>query len=218
MKPLTTLPARDGFRMPAEWEPQQQIWMLWPERPDNWRNGGKPAQQAFAAVARAIAGFEPVTVGVSQAQYENACYRLADPAIRVVELSSNDAWMRDVGPTFVTNGRELRAIDWTFNAWGGFDGGLYWPWQRDDQVARKILEIEGSKKVKNAYQVSTTALLRGQSPFDVTFFVGEKSGRFYNMYVEGVNMLLTERTEVGALLDANGGNIDAMIAALRSAS
>ncbi|WP_027852849.1 agmatine deiminase [Marinobacterium litorale] len=142
MKPLTTLPARDGFRMPAEWEPQQQIWMLWPERPDNWRNGGKPAQQAFAAVARAIAGFEPVTVGVSQAQYENACYRLADPAIRVVELSSNDAWMRDVGPTFVTNGRELRAIDWTFNAWGGLDGGLYQPWDLDDQVAGKVAAME----------------------------------------------------------------------------
>ena len=79
------------------------------------------------------------------------------------------------------------------------------------------LEIEGSRKVKNAYQVSTTALLRGQSPFDVTFFVGEKSGRFYNMYVEGVNMLLTERTEVGAMLDRRRGDIDAMIADLRRA-
>ncbi|MGV8307916.1 agmatine deiminase family protein, partial [Pseudomonas aeruginosa] len=33
-------------------------------------------------------------------------------------------------------------VDWGFNAWGGFEGGLYFPWQRDDQVARKILEIE----------------------------------------------------------------------------
>ncbi len=79
------------------------------------------------------------------------------------------------------------------------------------------LEIQGSKKVKNAYQVSTVALLRGQSPFDVTFFVGEKSGRFYNMYVEGVNMLLTERTEVGAMLDRRRGDIDAMIADLKRA-
>lgn len=51
----------------------------------------------------------------------------------------------------------------------------------------------------------------------MTFFVGEKSGRFYNMYVEGVNMLLTERTEVGAMLDRRRGDIDAMIADLRRA-
>ena len=42
-----TTPKADGFRMPAEFEPQAGVWMLWPERPDNWRGGGKPAQRAF---------------------------------------------------------------------------------------------------------------------------------------------------------------------------
>ncbi|SDH91680.1 MlaC/ttg2D family ABC transporter substrate-binding protein [Alloyangia pacifica] len=79
------------------------------------------------------------------------------------------------------------------------------------------IRVEGTQKVKNAYQVATTADLRGQAPFEVTFFVGEKSGRFYNMYVEGVNMLLTERTEIGAMLDRRRGDIDAMIADLRRA-
>jgi len=65
--------------------------------------------------------------------------------------------------------------------------------------------------------VSTTAYLRGQSPFEVTFFVGEKSGRFYNMYIEGVNMLLTERTEIGAMLDRRRGDLDAMIRDLAQA-
>lgn len=79
------------------------------------------------------------------------------------------------------------------------------------------IDVQGTKAVKNAYQVSTLAYLRGQSPFDVTFFVAEKSGKFFNLYVEGVNMLLTERTEIGSMLDRRGGNIDAMIADLRSA-
>ncbi|WP_413463846.1 phospholipid-binding protein MlaC [Alloyangia pacifica] len=79
------------------------------------------------------------------------------------------------------------------------------------------INVSGTQKVKNAYQVATVAKLRGQSPFEVTFFVGEKSGRFYNMYVEGVNMLLTERTEIGAMLDLRRGDIDAMIADLRQA-
>ncbi|MDG9923292.1 MULTISPECIES: agmatine deiminase [unclassified Pseudomonas] len=143
MTTLNSTPRADGFRMPAEWEPHSQTWMVWPERPDNWRLGGKPAQAAFTAVARAIAEFEPVTICVSAGQYENARARLEGSGIRLVEITTDDAWVRDTGPTFVINASgEVRGVDWTFNAWGGFDGGLYWPWQRDDQVASKILGIE----------------------------------------------------------------------------
>lgn len=143
MSTLSSTPRADGFRMPAEWETQSQAWMAWPERPDNWRLGGKPAQAAFSAVAKAIAEFEPVTVCVSAGQYENARARLDHGNIRLVEISTDDAWMRDTGPTFVINDQGgVRGVDWGFNAWGGFDGGLYAPWQRDDQVASKILEIE----------------------------------------------------------------------------
>lgn len=134
--------------MPAEFEPHSGCWMLWPERPDNWRAGAMPAQQAFSAVAGAIAQFEPVSVGVSAAQYEFARAQLAEQ-VRVVEMSSNDAWMRDVGPTFVVNRRgELRGVDWLFNAWGGLGGGLYFPWDADDLVARKVLEIEGCDRYR----------------------------------------------------------------------
>ena len=140
---LTRTPAADGYRMPAEFEPHALTWMLWPERLDNWRDGARPAQRAFAAVARAIAQFEPVSVGASAAQFEFARAELPE-GIRVVEMSSNDAWMRDVGPTFVVNasGRR-RAVDWQFNAWGGLDGGLYFPWDQDELVARKVAAIEG---------------------------------------------------------------------------
>ena len=139
---LSTSPRREGYRMPGEFEPHDGCWMLWPERPDNWRLGAKPAQQAFAAVATAISASEPVTVGVSAGQYANA-RRVLAPAIRVVEISSNDAWMRDVGPTFVVNDRGgVRGVDWMFNAWGGLDGGLYFPWDKDDAVAQKVLEVE----------------------------------------------------------------------------
>jgi agmatine deiminase len=117
--------------------------MLWPERPDNWRLGAKPAQGAFAAVARAIAEFEPVTMGVSAAQFDNAVNQLP-PSVRVVEISNDDSWVRDCGPTFVKRDAtgEIRGVDWTFNAWGGLVDGLYFPWDKDDQVARKICEIE----------------------------------------------------------------------------
>ncbi|MCB1693815.1 MAG: agmatine deiminase family protein, partial [Pseudomonadales bacterium] len=134
--------------MPAEWAPHTRTWMIWPERTDNWRLGAKPAQQAFATVAQAIARFEPVTVCVSAAQYENAAARLG-PQIRVVEMSTNDAWCRDVGPTFVSNSQgELRGVDWHFNAWGGLGSGLYFPWDQDDKVARKICALEGIRSTR----------------------------------------------------------------------
>jgi agmatine deiminase len=147
-KTVDSTPAADGFRMPAEWEPHDGCWMVWPERPDNWRWGAKPAQAAFAAVADAIQVSEPVTMAVSAAQFEH-CRASLDPAIRVVEMSSNDAWMRDIGPTFVIDrGGRRRGVDWRFNAWGGLDGGLYFPWDADDQVAGKVLEVERSPRYR----------------------------------------------------------------------
>lgn len=78
------------------------------------------------------------------------------------------------------------------------------------------IEVKAARAIRAGYEISTTAYLRGESPFEVTFLVSDKSGQnlFFNMFIEGVNMLLTERTEVGALLDRNGGNIDKMIADL----
>jgi agmatine deiminase len=134
--------------MPAEFEPHAGCWMAWPERTDNWRWGAKPAQAAYAAVAAAIAASEPVTMGVSDEQFEH-CRSLLPPAVRVVELASDDAWLRDTGPTFLVDGQGgRRAVDWRFNAWGGLDGGLYFPWDRDERVAAKVAEIEGADRYR----------------------------------------------------------------------
>lgn len=141
-----------GFRMPAEWEPHQQCWMGWPERPDNWRENALFGQRAFAEVASAISQFEPVTVCVSSAQYTKACDLLRNKTnIRIVEMSMNDSWFRDTGPTFVVcdsesssvrEGHRVAGIDWTFNSWGGLDEGCYNDWSLDLLVARKILALE----------------------------------------------------------------------------
>lgn len=147
-KTLESTPLADGFSMPAEFAPHAGCWLLWPERPDNWRAGAQPAQQAFAEVAAAIARFEPVSVGVSADYFEYARAHLA-PNIRVVEMSHDDAWMRDVGPTFVTNKKgHKRGVDWRFNAWGGLRSGLYFPWDKDDAVAHKVLEVEGCDRYR----------------------------------------------------------------------
>ncbi|KAL5544842.1 hypothetical protein UlMin_008626 [Ulmus minor] len=143
-------PAFHGFHMPAEWEPHSHCWIGWPERPDNWRNNAAPAQRIFARVASAISKFEPVTVCASASQWVNARSQLPEN-IRVVEMSLNDSWFRDTGPTFVvrksksdssTLDQKVAGIDWNFNSWGGVEEGCYLDWSDDLLVARKILGIE----------------------------------------------------------------------------
>src|SRR3954469_6797305 len=130
--------------MPAEWEPHDGCYLVWPERPDTWRDGGKPAQAAWVRLAEGIAASEPVTVLASARQWRNARARLS-PRIRVVEASTDDAWVRDSGPTFVTDAAGARrAVDWRFNAWGGLRGGLFFPWDSDDLLGHKIAELQGA--------------------------------------------------------------------------
>ena len=134
-------PKQDGYRMPAEFEPQSRIWMIWPKRPDNWRSDALYAKQAYAAVANAISEFEPVTMLASPGQCEK-CKELLSPRVTVIAMESNDAWARDMGPTFLINDKkELRACDWVFNAWGGDVDGLYKPWDKDDLIASGICDI-----------------------------------------------------------------------------
>jgi agmatine deiminase len=203
--------------MPAEYERHTGCWMLWPERPDNWRDGAKPAQAAFTAVATAIAQAEPVTVGASAAQFQNARARLPAP-VRVVEISSNDAWIRDCGPTFVIDAKgRRRGVDWTFNAWGGLHGGLYFPWDRDDEVAQKVLEIEVADRYRTSFVLEGGAIhVDGQGTCLTTeecLLNPNRNGLISRADVEVMLQRYLGVTRViwlgkGVHLDETGGHID----------
>lgn len=145
---LQGTPREDGFRMPGEHEPQEAVLMAWPERPDNWRDNAAPAQTAFTAVARAIVAATPVFVCASAAQVERARSMLPG-AVNVLEIPSNDSWMRDIGPSYVINAAgERRGVDWQFNAWGGDVNGLYDDWSLDDQLAERLLSLRGEDRYR----------------------------------------------------------------------
>lgn len=78
------------------------------------------------------------------------------------------------------------------------------------------IEVTGAKPVKSYYEVVSVAYLKGEAPFDLRWHVSDKSGKnlFFNIIIEGVNMLSSERTEIGAMLDQNGGSIDKLVAQL----
>lgn len=102
-------------------------------------------------------------------------------------------------------------------AFSGYISRKYGKRFREFQGGR--LEVKGAKPVKSFYEVRTMAFLQGQAPFDVTFLVSDKSGRdkFFNMFIEGVNMVAAERTEIGAMLDRHKGDLNALIRDLKAA-
>lgn len=141
MKILKTIPKEDGYYMPGEFEQHDGCFMIWPERADSWQFGAIKARGAFVEVATAIAKSEKLIMCASAKQYNNAREMLPDH-IKVVEMSNNDAWARDVAPTFVRNkDGNVRGIDWYFNAWGGLVDGLYFPWDKDNQMAKKMCDL-----------------------------------------------------------------------------
>ena len=129
---INSTPAADGFRMPAEFERHQGCIMIWPERPGSWAYGAKAAKKAFAQIASVISESEQVYMIVSEGRKEEAAKMLPE-TVRLVVMDTDDAWARDTGPTFVVSGnvdtpyeaRDLRGINWEFNAWGGTYDGLY---------------------------------------------------------------------------------------------
>ncbi|WCN10914.1 agmatine deiminase [Marinomonas mediterranea] len=145
---LESTPAQDGFHMPGEHHPHSSVWLIWPERPDNWRDNAKPAQATFARFITALSDYVDVNLAVSPECLNDAKQQLPE-SITLHPMKSNDAWMRDVGPTFVINDKgEKRAVDWHFNAWGGKLDGLYEDWSDDERIAKQVADAEKTAAYK----------------------------------------------------------------------
>lgn len=217
MKLIDSTPGRDGFRMPAEFEPHAATWILWPERTDVWPFGAKPAQKAFVEIAAAISEFEPVVMGVSARQFVNARRRLPSK-VRVVEVSYNGCWIRDTGPTFVVNtAGDVRGIDWKFNAWGGIDQGLYFPWDQDDLLPQKMLSMSGIDRYEGPLVLEGGAIhTDGEGTLLTTECCVVNPNRNPNLektkaealFKEYLGTSKTVWLERGLYLDETGGHID----------
>lgn len=127
-----------NWTMPAETAPQERIWMAFPTT--GYTLGSSPAEAheartAWSAVAHAAAEFEPVSVVVDPADAAVA-KRYLSAAVDVLHAPLNDAWMRDIGPTFVTDGAgSLGAVDWIFNGWGQQEWAS---WDHDSLIGRQV--------------------------------------------------------------------------------
>ncbi|MBC7179121.1 MAG: ABC transporter substrate-binding protein [Roseovarius sp.] len=91
--------------------------------------------------------------------------------------------------------------------------------KRFNEFAGGRIEVNSVKPVKSWHEVKSTAYLRGQSPFEVSFLVSDRSGKdlFFDMIIEGISLRLSERTEIGAMLDRRNGDVNALIEDLKQA-
>lgn len=129
--------------MPAEGVPQDRVWMAFPC--EGYSLGDTEAERhearsTWAAVAHAISRFELVTMIVDPAEI-GAAKRYVSQDVELVEAPLNDAWMRDIGPTFVhADDGSVAAVDWTFNGWGAQDWAR---WDRDEKIGATVAELAG---------------------------------------------------------------------------
>ncbi|MBP2267237.1 agmatine deiminase [Pseudarthrobacter sp. PvP004] len=127
-----------AWRMPSETAPQDRVWMAFPTGGytlGDTEQEAHAARSTWAAVANAILDFEPVTMVVAPDDVETAA-RYLDPRVEVITADLNDAWMRDIGPSFVLDSnKQLGAVDWIFNGWGGQDWAA---WDKDSLIAEYV--------------------------------------------------------------------------------
>ncbi|MFD2757211.1 agmatine deiminase family protein [Gulosibacter faecalis] len=134
------------MKMPPEWTRHDRTWMAWPGPGYLFGTSEADADEAratWAAVANATVDFEPVTILVPTSELAHA-KRALSGRVEIVEAELNDAWMRDIGPTFAFDGDELVAINWVFNGWGAQEWAT---WDKDARIGRRVAELAGVRVV-----------------------------------------------------------------------
>jgi agmatine deiminase len=128
------------MRAPAEWETHERTLMGWPCRRELWGETIEQARSDYAAVANAIAAFEPVTMIANPGEDTDTARAVCTSAVDIVSLPLDDSWLRDCGPIYVyrDDGRRL-AVHFRFNAWGE----KFHPYDRDAAVGGRIAQRLG---------------------------------------------------------------------------
>ena len=143
------IPASLGYRWPAEWERHAATWLSWPRNPATWPDHFEPVPAEFARFVRTLSQFEPVDILAGSLTVMQQARELVGDLKNVTlhDIETNDAWCRDHGPTFLgvqsaEEGGKSQSppalVDWEYNAWGG----KYPPFDKDNQVPRKIAELQ----------------------------------------------------------------------------
>ncbi len=139
--------------MPAEWEPQEAIWLSWPHKRASWPRHFRPIPYKFAEIVTHISRRQQVRINLAPPLQKRARQLLAKAGADLSRVTfydhpTDDAWCRDHGPIFVKNDRtgEVALTDWKYNAWGG----KYPPFERDNRIPPSIGAALGLRRFEKA--------------------------------------------------------------------
>ncbi|TWT96389.1 agmatine deiminase family protein [Neorhodopirellula pilleata] len=148
-------PARPQRRFPANWEPCEAVWLAWPHNHDTWPGHFDGIPEAFAHFARTVAQSTPVRLLAARDLADEARRLIGKMQnIELIDVPTNDCWIRDYGPTFVHENDSVLAIDWNFNAWGG----KYYPYDLDRDAGHRIAKVAGLRCLRTELTVEGGAL------------------------------------------------------------
>jgi agmatine deiminase len=145
-------PAALGYRMPAEWERQEAVWLSWPHNRETWPGSFRPIPAVFAEVAAQVSLREKVRINVAGPRRKRALSLIAGAGADMANVEcfnhpTNDAWCRDHGPIFVRSERtgEVAVTDWEYNAWGG----KYPPFDGDNRIPGRVARALGLRRFRS---------------------------------------------------------------------
>ncbi|NHB76333.1 MlaC/ttg2D family ABC transporter substrate-binding protein [Rhodobacter calidifons] len=194
------------------------------------------SRRAFAAglaAAAALAALPGPALALTAEAAKDLVVRTVDDVNRIINSGKSESAMlkdfeklfasyadvptiaRSVLGTAARSASKAQMAAYT-SAFQGYISRKYGRRFREFQGGR--IEVAGARAVKSYFEVVSTARLKGQAPFEVRWHVSDKAGKslFFNIIIEGVNMLSSERTEMGALLDQRKGDLDRLIADLQT--
>lgn len=171
--------------MPAEWEPHAGCLMAWPSRVELWGARVAEAKHGYAAVAGAIAAFEPVVM-VCNPGLAGEVAAQCGHGVSPIEIPINDSWCRDSGPAFVRNAAgEIAVVGFGFNAWGN----RWHPHDDDARLSERLAEWLELPFFKAPFVLEAVSdhtspeCSRGQANFDVLSAACDASGRAFEIAI-----------------------------------
>jgi agmatine deiminase len=138
------IPAKLGYRMPAEWEPHAATWLSWPRREGiSFPGSFDRVLPALRTMVEALVESEQVCVnvcnGAHEAEVREVLRGLSMERVTFHRIPTNEPWCRDHGPIFLTRNVDpkLAVVDWDYNAWGN----KYPPFGLDENVPTRVAEV-----------------------------------------------------------------------------
>jgi agmatine deiminase len=119
-------PVELGYRMPAEWEKHDAIWLSWPHDPLTFPDCIEKVEATYVQIIKELYESEKINLFVKDQKMKEKVTRMLQAVsvdfseITFYMFDYADVWFRDYGPTFIINDKQqkLAMVNWIFNCWG----------------------------------------------------------------------------------------------------